>query len=109
MAVHPQSICIVTGNHLCHNPRVLKEADTLSRLGYDVRVLGAAFDADLSRRDAALMNERPWRFTPVVDMTCASAAVPRHWLRLRRAALPYARVVLRCRAHCRSATAHRSC
>ena len=33
------SICILTGNHLCHNPRIIKEASALSDAGFKVEVL----------------------------------------------------------------------
>lgn len=65
----PIGICLISGNHLCHNPRVLKEADTLSAAGYRIQVLGAALDRDLAAADRKLMTSRDWTFTPVVDMT----------------------------------------
>lgn len=60
---------IISGNHLCHNPRVLKEADTLFAAGFDVEVLGAWHTASLAQRDAELAKSREWSYVPVVDMT----------------------------------------
>jgi glycosyltransferase involved in cell wall biosynthesis len=79
-------IVILSGLHLCHNPRVLKEADALSAAGYDVEVLGAELDAGLAERDRALMHERSWRFTPVVRLTDPTPAgrVRNWWTRGRR-------------------------
>lgn len=62
-------IVILTGNHLCHNPRAYKEAETLSQAGFDVEVLGGWYSAELAARDRALIENRKWRFTPVVDWT----------------------------------------
>ncbi|HEX4146993.1 MAG TPA: glycosyltransferase [Pirellulales bacterium] len=62
-------VVIVSGMHLCNNPRVLKEADALDAAGYHVRVLGIRLDAELSRRDAELMQQRTWLYEPVLDFT----------------------------------------
>lgn len=68
-----RKIVILSGSHLCHHPRVLKEADALSAAGYEVEVLGAEFDRGLAQRDRALMDGRPWRFTAVFLLTDHSA------------------------------------
>jgi glycosyltransferase involved in cell wall biosynthesis len=65
-------ICLVTGNHLCHNPRVMKSADALARHGYSVEVLGAWLDPALKARDEELGISLPFRFTPVIDSTVNS-------------------------------------
>ena len=51
----PARILIITNGHLCRNPRVVKEAETLGRARYDVTVLhvrnhlpSAALDAELA-------------------------------------------------------------
>ena len=62
-------ICLVTGNHLCHNPRVWKSASALARNGFSVEVLGAWTDPVLKDRDRELLISLPFKFTPVVDMT----------------------------------------
>lgn len=64
-----QSIVILTGNHLCHNPRVMKEATSLVQEGFDVEVLGAWSDVSLKTRDRDLLTRLPFRFTPVMDLT----------------------------------------
>lgn len=72
MTVHSKTICILTGAHLCHNPRVIKEATTLSMAGFNVIVLGAFFDEELKRRDLLLLEHATYRFVPVVDWTLES-------------------------------------
>src|SRR5262245_36074718 len=64
-----RKIVILTGNHICHNPRVFKEAESLSEAGFDVECLGAWYDRWLAERDVKLMVRRKWRFTPIVDWT----------------------------------------
>jgi glycosyltransferase involved in cell wall biosynthesis len=74
-------ITILTGSHLCHNPRVIKEAATLAEAGYDVEVLGGWFDAVLKARDQELMAKIKFRFRPLHDLTEQPAL--RLWLRVR--------------------------
>src|SRR6266496_4325855 len=62
------SICILSGSHLCHNPRVVKEATTLAAAGYDVEVVGGWFDETLKARDQELLHELNIKFTPVLDL-----------------------------------------
>src|SRR5262245_22416356 len=61
-------IVVLTGNHLCHNPRVVKEAAALARAGFDVTVLGAWFEMNLAQRDRELLAAQPFRFEPVLDV-----------------------------------------
>lgn len=61
------SIVLLTGNCLCNNPRVVKEATTLARAGYDVTVLGAWVEPALKARDLAILQSAPFRFLPVLD------------------------------------------
>jgi glycosyltransferase involved in cell wall biosynthesis len=65
----PSRIVLISGNSLCHNPRVVKAATTLARSGYDVHVLGAWLEADLKARDRAMIQQAPFRFEPVLDVT----------------------------------------
>ena len=65
----PSRIVLISGNSLCHNPRVMKAATTLARNGYDVHVLGAWLDADLKARDQAMLARAPFCFEPVFDAT----------------------------------------
>ena len=62
-------IVILTGNHLCHNPRVLKEAATLAKAGHEVTVLGGWSDSALKLRDQELLRSLTFSFLPVIDTT----------------------------------------
>ncbi len=62
-------ITIASGNHLCSNPRVVKEADALSAAGFEVYVLGGAYIAELKRRDLDLAAGRRWKYLPAYDLT----------------------------------------
>jgi glycosyltransferase involved in cell wall biosynthesis len=62
-------IVLLSGNSLCHNPRVMKAATALARAGYDVHVLGAWLDPALKARDLRMRETIPFRFTPVLDVT----------------------------------------
>jgi glycosyltransferase involved in cell wall biosynthesis len=69
VGMSPSRIVLISGNSLCHNPRVMKAATTLARNGYDVHVLGVWLDADLKARDQAMLAQAPFRFEPVFDAT----------------------------------------
>jgi hypothetical protein len=62
-------VLILTGSHLCHNPRVVKEATALQAAGYDVEVLGGWIDPLLKARDQELMLKIKFRFRPLHDLT----------------------------------------
>jgi len=64
-----RSIVIASGNHLCHNPRVIKEATSLSNAGMFVEVIGAWLDPRLKARDIELMKQLPFKYTAVLDRT----------------------------------------
>jgi hypothetical protein len=66
-------VVILTGNHLCNNPRVVKEAGTLARTGYDVTVLGAWLDRGFKNRDQKIIRSAPFAFVPVLDFTVSKA------------------------------------
>ena len=63
------NIAILTGNHLCNNPRVIKEGITLANAGYTVTVIGAWFDGGLKARDLDLQKSLPFSFKPAIDST----------------------------------------
>jgi hypothetical protein len=63
------SVVILTGNHLCHNPRVIKESAALARAGYDVCILGGWSDSLLKKRDQKLLGTLRVRFVAVMDST----------------------------------------
>lgn len=75
-------ITIASGNHLCSNPRAVKETEALSAAGFRVCVLGGAYAADLKRRDLKLAKGRPWEFRHAYDLTGNAAA--RIWLIAQR-------------------------
>lgn len=64
----PQKIVILNGNHLCHNPRVIKEAGCLAEAGFQVEVLGAWLDAGLAARDRELASRQQFVYTPVFSL-----------------------------------------
>lgn len=53
-----KKICILTQSHLCRNPRVVKEANTLVRAGYEVTILTTFAYADLLEEDLKLIDPR---------------------------------------------------
>jgi glycosyltransferase involved in cell wall biosynthesis len=67
--VNTNNIVILTGNHLCNNPRVIKEATTLANAGYGVTVIGGWFDSGLKARDLAMQKSLPFVFEPAIDVT----------------------------------------
>lgn len=77
------AICLLSGHHLCNNPRVLKAADALDAAGYRVRVLGAWLDAGLAARDETLLRARRWTYEPVIDLVAGRGAARRQSLRVR--------------------------
>jgi glycosyltransferase involved in cell wall biosynthesis len=56
-----RKILILTASHLCRNPRVVKEATTLGRAGYDVTVMTVSAAARFERMDLALLANLPFR------------------------------------------------
>jgi hypothetical protein len=82
MSIKEDQIVILTGNHICHNPRVFKEALTLAQAGYDVEVLGAVISHELARKDRLLCCEVPFRFTSVID--CSRSNLNRLTARMQR-------------------------
>lgn len=77
-----RSIVIASGNHLCSNPRVVKEADALAAAGFDVHVLGGAYIGELKRRDMDLAAGRRWKYRAAYDL--AENAVARLLLKAQR-------------------------
>jgi glycosyltransferase involved in cell wall biosynthesis len=75
-------VVLVSGNHICSNPRAVKEADALSSAGFEVHVLGGAYKPELKERDAQLIAGKAWTYRAVYDLTKSAAA--RLQLRLQR-------------------------
>ena len=80
------SIVILTGGHLCNNPRVIKEATALARGGFAVEVLGAWASASLKASDQELLGRLPFKFFPVIDISESNpvAKLRRLAFRIRR-------------------------
>lgn len=62
-------ICLVTPGHVATNPRIVKEADALSEVGHDVRVIAADYipwarEADKIFRDRGWTVQRTLPFGP---------------------------------------------
>src|SRR6185312_14794280 len=63
------TICIITQSHLCRNPRVLKEATTLAKIGYKVQVLISIFSPELLEQDRLSIKGYNISLVPVSDLT----------------------------------------
>ena len=57
----PARLLLITNGPLCRNPRVVKEADTLSRAGHDVTVLAVRNHAPSEIFDSELLRSAPYR------------------------------------------------
>lgn len=79
-------IAIVTGAHLCRNPRVVKEATALREAGHRVTVLGPAMSDDLGKLDASLVREGGFEHRVVADIRPGSSS-RRHHRMVRRLAI----------------------
>jgi glycosyltransferase involved in cell wall biosynthesis len=53
-----KKICILTGSHLSNNPRVVKEANTLFKDGYEVSIFTVWTNIDLLTQDRQLIHEK---------------------------------------------------
>jgi len=58
-------ICLIGATHVSQNPRLLREADSLSEVGHDVRVIAPSFNPSLSDQDARHLKRRKWRYRAV--------------------------------------------
>jgi peptidoglycan/xylan/chitin deacetylase (PgdA/CDA1 family)/glycosyltransferase involved in cell wall biosynthesis len=54
-------ICLVTSEQISTNPRLVKEADALSKAGFDVRVVACQWMDWPREEDAKLLASRNWR------------------------------------------------
>ena len=75
-------IAIVTGAHLCRNPRVVKEAEALADAGHRVTVLRPVLSQDLADLDAELAAGAGWTVQTTADLV--SGRVGPTWARLVR-------------------------
>jgi len=58
-----KKICILTHSHLCRNPRVVKEANTLQKAGYSVTIQTLWTDRQLLNEDLKLIDLQRIRYT----------------------------------------------
>ncbi len=68
-------LLIVSAGHLCRNPRIVKEAETLGRAGHDVTVLTVRNHAASELADLALLRDAPYRRV-VFDLIPSAATAP---------------------------------
>jgi glycosyltransferase involved in cell wall biosynthesis len=54
-------VCLIGVTHFCHNPRLIREADSLAEAGHYVRVITPSFSADLDEKDKRHLGRRRWR------------------------------------------------
>jgi glycosyltransferase involved in cell wall biosynthesis len=81
-----KKIVIVSGLQLCDNPRVVKEANTLSKAGYDVTVLSALISSSDIERNLTLARNAPFRSEHIFDVRSRTAISRGKWqfARIRR-------------------------
>jgi glycosyltransferase involved in cell wall biosynthesis len=89
-------ICLIGATHPCHNPRLVREADTLAEAGHEVRVVAPCYWDRLAAKDHRLLSRRRWQlqqvdFSPIgLSGRCRSVLVRgRH--RAARACFPWLR------------------
>lgn len=76
-------IAILSGIQLSTNPRVVKEADTLTDAGYDVEVVGAMLDPTMRERDQELLREKSWVYTELVNAGSGQWREQLKWVAVR--------------------------
>jgi hypothetical protein len=69
-----KSVCILTQSHLCRNPRVVKEANTLAAAGFKVTILTTFTDADLLEEDLKLINTSKIEIKGIVNIISGQAS-----------------------------------
>lgn len=73
-----RQVILLTGNPLCHNPRVLKEADALADYGIEVEVLGSGASAAYRQRDEKLTAGKRWKFIGLMsDLSAVEKIISR--------------------------------
>ena len=76
-------ILILSGTQLSVNPRVVKEADTLSEAGHSVEVVGGLFDRNFAEREKAIHESKAWEYKKIVDASSDSFGGKLKWFSLR--------------------------
>lgn len=70
-------VCLVSSTSVAHNPRLVKEADSLAAAGYAVRVVSCQNLDWVAERDFRLMRGRSWHSHPLSIMRNHPTG---HWL-----------------------------
>lgn len=73
----PHRILILSALHLCRNPRVVKEAATLGRAGYDVTIMTVSTSPRFEALDREIAAKLPCRRV-VLDLAGTSPAIRLH-------------------------------
>lgn len=68
------NISIITGAHLCRNPRVVKEASALAAAGHTITIMGQAFSDELAQQDATISGTAGWKHEIAVDLRAQYAS-----------------------------------
>ena len=68
-------VCLIGATHPCHNPRLVREADTLAERGHEVRVIGVRTVPALMADDERLMSTRKWRLERVAHLDALQIAL----------------------------------
>jgi glycosyltransferase involved in cell wall biosynthesis len=58
-------VCLIGAMHPSHNPRLLREADTLAEAGHEVRVVSPSYMPELALKDQRQFAHRNWRLQQV--------------------------------------------
>ena len=69
-----KSVCILTQSHLCRNPRVVKEANTLAAAGFKVTILTTFTYADLLEEDLKLIDTSKIKLKGIINMIPGQAS-----------------------------------
>ena len=78
-------VCLVGSTNPCHNPRLVREADTLVRVGYAVRVAAVGAGKGLEQRDERLLRSRAWQLERVdLHSDVWAGKLRSAWMRGRR-------------------------
>ncbi len=75
-----KKICILTQSHLCRNPRVVKEANSLAKAGFDVTILTTFTFADLLEEDLKLIDTNKIKYKGIINMIPGQSS---RWYRLK--------------------------
>lgn len=76
-----KKICILTQSHLCRNPRVVKEANTLAKAGFDVTILTTFTYSNLLVEDLKLIDTDKIKYKGIINMIPGEAS---KWYRLKQ-------------------------